>query len=75
LDLYQERRLLWLDGVEPGRYRLRIVLQGPPAPGQDVEPSPGEVVTLDVPLLVLPASEKGLSVAEAGTIVAYTPAE
>ncbi len=55
-DLYQERRILWLNDIAPGRYYLRIVLQGPPAPGWYVAPSQGQVVTLEVPLLVLPHS-------------------
>ena len=49
-DLYQERRILWLDDVRPGRYSLRIVLQGPPAPWPYVEPAPGEFVVLDIAL-------------------------
>jgi hypothetical protein len=74
-DLYQERRILWLNDVPPGRYSLRIVLQGPPAPVSYTEPSPGETAVLEVPLLVLPASAKGSEVPEPGSIVAYTLAE
>jgi hypothetical protein len=47
-DLFQERRILWLNDITPGRYSLRVVLQGPPAPRWHVEPSPGEVIALDV---------------------------
>jgi hypothetical protein len=71
-DLYGEQRILWLDDVAPGRYSLRIVLQGPPAPGWNTEPSPGDVVVQDVPLLVLPLSARDQGVVEAGTIIAYT---
>jgi hypothetical protein len=74
-DLYQERRLLWLNDVSPGRYCLRVVVQGPPAPGWYVVPSPGEVVTLEVPLLVLPHSENDPAAVESGTILAYTLAQ
>ncbi|MGD9374376.1 MAG: hypothetical protein PVJ23_01220 [Anaerolineae bacterium] len=71
-DLYQERRILWLNDVPPGQYSLRVVLQGPPAPPYYVEPSPGDVAVLDVPLLVLPASERGAGPPEGDWIVAYT---
>jgi hypothetical protein len=74
-DLYQERRILWLNDVEPGRYTLRIVLQGPPAPEWYVAPSPGVVATIEVPLLILPKSEEGPTGVEAGTICAYTLAQ
>jgi len=33
-DLFQERRILWLDDTMPERYSLRVTLQGPPAPGE-----------------------------------------
>jgi hypothetical protein len=68
-DLHQERRLLWLDGVPPGQYALRILLQSTPL---SVPPAPGDVAVLDVPLLVLPASQKGSIALEEGWIVAYT---
>jgi hypothetical protein len=68
-DLHQERRLLWLDGVPPGQYALRILLQSTPL---SVPPAPGDVAVLDVPLLVLPASQKGSTALEEGWIVAYT---
>jgi hypothetical protein len=75
-DLYQERRILWLNDVAPGRYPLCIALQGPPAPQPYAgEPTPGETAVLEVPLLVLPASAKGSEVPEPGWIVAYTLAE
>jgi hypothetical protein len=74
-DLYQERRVLWLDDVPPGRYSLAVALDGLPAPGQGTsEPSPGGVVVLDAPVLVLPASSKDSVVPEKGWIVAYTSA-
>lgn len=71
-DLYQERRILWLNNVPPGQYSLRVVLQERPAPGYYVEPSPGEVAVLDVPLLVLPVSEQGSVPPEGDWTVAYT---
>lgn len=71
-DLYGEQRILWLDDVPPGQYSLRIVLQGPPAPGWYSEPSPGEVVDQDVPLLVLPLSARDQGEVDAETIIAYT---
>ena len=71
-DLYQERRILWLNDVPPGRYSLRVVLQGPPAPAFYMKPSPGEVAVLEVPLLVLPASEQGAAPPAGNWIVAYT---
>ena len=74
-NLYQERRLLWLNDVAPGKYYVRVVLQGPPAPPWYVVPSPGEVVALEVPLLVLSDSEKDLVAAEAGEILVYTLAQ
>jgi hypothetical protein len=75
-DLYQERRILWLNDVAPGRYSLCIVLQGPPAPDPYAgDPSPGEVAVLEVPLLVLPAPAKGSDVPEPGWIVAYSLVE
>ncbi|MFN2289815.1 MAG: hypothetical protein ACK2UC_01370 [Anaerolineae bacterium] len=49
-ELYQERQILWFGDVIPGQYSLRIVLQDMLAPGHDVEPSPGEVVDLEIVL-------------------------
>jgi hypothetical protein len=71
-DLYQERRILWLNNVPPGQYSLRVVLQERPASGYYMEPSPGEVAILDVPLQVLPVSEQGSVPPEGDWIVAYT---
>jgi hypothetical protein len=68
-DLYQERRLLRLNGVPPGQYSLRILLQSAPL---SWPPAPGDVAVLDVPLLVLPASEQGTTALEEGWIVAHT---
>jgi hypothetical protein len=69
-DLYQSRRLLGLDGVPPGQYSLRIVLR--PAPVSS-PPVPGDIALLDVPLLVLPASEQGTTALQEDWIVAHTP--
>jgi hypothetical protein len=69
-DLYQARRLLRLDGVPPGQYSLRIVLQRAQAFSA---PLPGDIAWVEAPLLVLPASEPATTVLEEDWIVAHTP--
>jgi hypothetical protein len=73
-DLYQQRQILWLDNTAPGRYSLRVVLEGPPAPTQYREPSPGEVAALEVPLVVLPVGMQGSVTAPDRVFVAFTHA-
>jgi hypothetical protein len=71
-DLIQERRVLWLDGVRPGRYRLGVALDHDPT----IDLQTGELVTehtvtLDTPVLVLPAGAPEPEGLEPGTIVAH----
>jgi hypothetical protein len=74
-DLYQERRVLWLDDVAPGQYTLGIALDAAPlVDEQTTELLPGGVVMLDVPVWVLPAAQKDSSAAVEGGIVVHIPA-
>jgi hypothetical protein len=55
-DLFQERRILWLDDVAPGQYALGVALDATPiVDDQGASLLPGGVVMLDVAVRVLPA--------------------
>jgi hypothetical protein len=74
-DLYQVRRILWLNDVPPGSYSFQVLLQGPLAPTQSVEPAPEAIVILQQPLLVLPASAEGAPLPQGARTVGYAPGE
>jgi hypothetical protein len=82
-DLFHERRISWLDNVPQGQYSMGVSLHLDEKP-QELIPAlnastneqwPGNVVMLDIPLLVLPASLKGSSPPGEGRLVVYTSAQ
>jgi hypothetical protein len=74
-DLFQERRILWLDDVAPGQYALGVALDATPiVDEQAASLLPGGVVMLDVAVRVSPAGLKDSPASEEGGIVGDTPA-
>jgi hypothetical protein len=56
-DLFQDRRILWLDDVPPGEYRLGVALDATPTDyWEGAVLLPSGVVMLDVPVHVLPGA-------------------
>jgi hypothetical protein len=72
-DLFQERRILWLDDVAPGEYTLGVALDAAPVVDeQTARLLPDRVVMLDVPIRVLPVALKDLAAPYEGS-TGYTP--
>jgi hypothetical protein len=58
-DLYQERRILWLDDVPPGSYKLGVALDSAPLVGSETAKlMPDWLIMIEAPIEVLPAADR-----------------